>query len=69
MEVSTKVSDKTRPRHGDTFLSDAVHGPARKRVGYADGFRFGIGFMLANLTLGLLVAAIAWGIIAALHIS
>jgi hypothetical protein len=51
----------------DNFLADAV-APRQKGVSYLDGFRFGFGFFIALLLVGLIVAGISWGVIVALNI-
>ena len=67
MDVHSNSTVKTSKRQADTFLADAVRTPTGL-IGYRDGFRFGIGFMLANLLLVLVVGGLAWGIILALHL-
>jgi hypothetical protein len=65
--MNISKSSKSSSRSNDTFLADTVR-ESKGLIGYRDGFRFGIGFMLAHLTLGLLVGGLAWGIVTAFNI-
>jgi hypothetical protein len=47
----------------DNFLADAV-GPREMRMTYGDGFRFGLGMMMAVLLVTVVVGALAWAMIA-----
>ena len=38
MDVPTKTA-KTHKAHSDNFLSEAIHGPKIKHIGYADGLK------------------------------
>jgi hypothetical protein len=46
----------------DNFLADAV-GPRETRLTYSDGFRFGLGFMIAMLLVTLVLGGLAWAMI------
>jgi hypothetical protein len=55
----------------DSFLVDAIKPPSRdrtQRVSYLDGFRFGFGFFISGLLISIVLGAIAWGLVAALHL-
>jgi hypothetical protein len=53
----------------DSFLVDAIKPPRdRQRVSYLDGFRFGFGFFIAGLLISIVLGAIAWGVLASLHL-
>ena len=52
----------------DNFLADAIK-PQQKRLGYMDGFRFGFGFFISGLFITVVLAALAWGIMLALHLN
>jgi hypothetical protein len=66
--MSTVKNSKSSSRSSnDTFLADSVR-ESKGLIGYRDGFRFGVGFMLAHLTLGLLVGGLAWAIVTAFNI-
>jgi hypothetical protein len=54
----------TRP---DNFLAEAVKSKP-VRLSYFDGFRFGIGFFVANLLMLLILGALAWGVVLAFHL-
>jgi tetrahydromethanopterin S-methyltransferase subunit F len=53
-------------RH-DNFLSDITQ-PRKQRLGYFDGFRFGLGFFTAGLLIGLILSVLTTGIILLLHV-
>ena len=55
------------PRPRENFLADAV-GPRERKLTYLDGFRFGLGLVVAHLLILCLVAGLAWGLIMALHL-
>lgn len=46
----------------DNFLADAV-GPRTTRLSYGDGFRFGLGFMVAVLVVTAVLGGLAWAAI------
>jgi hypothetical protein len=52
----------------DNFLKDAVK-PERaakvRHITYGDGFRFGMGMMIAGLFVSVVVGGLAWALIAA----
>jgi hypothetical protein len=52
-----------KPEH-DHFLADLAE-PRKHRIslGYFDGFRFGLGFIMANLLTLVIVGALAWGVV------
>ena len=57
----------------DNFLSEAVRPPRHRRgadraLGYIDGFRFGIGFFIANLLMFLILGGLTWVLVLALHL-
>ncbi len=47
----------------DHFLAEAV-GPREFRVTYGDGFRFGMGILVAFLLVTLLLGGLTWAIVA-----
>jgi hypothetical protein len=51
----------------DTFLADAVK-PKPVRLSYFDGFRFGIGFFIANLLMLVILGGLTWALASALHL-
>ncbi len=51
----------------DNFLADAMTAK-RRRIGYVDGFRFGLGFFVAGLLLVFIVGGLAWAITVLGHI-
>ena len=51
----------------DNFLAD-VHKTKIKNLTYQDGLRFGLGFAVANLMILVVLGAVAWGIVYALHL-
>ena len=64
MDVQAKFKNPSSDRLTDNFLADVVR-PRTKHVSYGDGFRFGIGLMIAQLFIGLIVGGIAWALVAA----
>ncbi len=52
----------------DNFLADAIRPPRGQRLGYLDGFRFGLGFFIAGLFITLIVAGLGWAAIVLLHL-
>jgi hypothetical protein len=52
----------------DNFLADAVRPKTGSRLSYRDGFRFGVGFFIANLFLLLILGGMATGIVLAFHL-
>jgi hypothetical protein len=55
----------TKPH--DNFLAEAI-APRHKHISYQDGFRFGIGFFIAQLLTALILAGLTWGIIILFHL-
>lgn len=51
----------------DNFLADATRA-ARPKVGYVDGFRFGIGFFVAGLLMLLIVGGLTYAAITFGHL-
>jgi hypothetical protein len=51
----------------DNFLADTVNAK-RRRFGYVDGFRFGLGFFVAGLLLTVIVGGLAWALVAYGHV-
>ena len=49
----------------NNFLADAV-GSRDRNISYTDGFRFGLGFMLAVLFITLILGGLTWAAIALL---
>ena len=64
MEANYKNSRSSSPRTRDNFLADAIK-PRFKRLSYGDGFRFGIGFITAQLFAALIVGGLTWALIVA----
>ncbi len=64
MDARSKSKDTPTSRLSDNFLSDVVR-PRSKHISYSDGFRFGVGLMVAQLFIGLIVGGLAWAIVAA----
>ena len=54
------------PKLTKNFLDDEGEGPIK--FGYLEGFRFGLGFMLAWLAVMLIVGGLAWVIANLTHI-
>ncbi len=48
------------PSKHDTFLADVGRGARERRVSYWDGFRFGLGFITANLLVLVVLGALCW---------
>ena len=64
------MSTKDKEKH-DHFLADAIKPPKARpttRVGYLDGFRFGLGFFVANLLALVVLGGLTCAIIFALHL-
>lgn len=68
MDVRTKSKDRPSSRLSDNFLADVVR-PRTKHVSYGDGFRFGVGLIIAQLLVGLIVAGLAWAIVVAFKLN
>lgn len=51
----------------ENFLAQAV-GPRERKITYMDGFRFGLGFIVANLLILLILGGLTWGLILGLHL-
>ena len=47
------------PRQRENFLADAV-GSRERKLTYMDGFRFGLGFIIANLLVILVLGGLTW---------
>ena len=52
----------------DQFLADIARPHKVKNLTYQDGLRFGLGFAVGNLLILLMLGALTWGIIYALHL-
>lgn len=53
----------------EPFLADIARSKIKtKALTYQDGLRFGIGFAVGNLLILLVLGALTWGIILALHL-
>lgn len=61
MDVSTKSSKKSQSA-SDNFLFDAIK-TKPKHLSVGDGFRFGVGFVLGQLLVALVVGGLAWAIV------
>ena len=66
MDASISAADKSSKHR--SALAAANRPSAVRRLSYGDGFRFGVGFLLAHLALGLMVGGLAWGLVVALHL-
>ncbi len=52
----------------ENFLADAVS-PRGRQLTYADGFRFGLGFVVASLLVWLVLGGLTWAVILLLKLS
>jgi hypothetical protein len=53
----------------DNFLKDAIKPPRERHITYSDGFRFGMGIMMAWLFVAVVVGGIAWALVATLKLT
>jgi hypothetical protein len=60
------MATKDSPKQ-DNFLAD-VGRPKRPRLGYVDGFRFGLGFFVAGLLLIVIIGSGAWLLVTFAHV-
>jgi hypothetical protein len=56
------------PKH-DHFLADVARNNHNRRVSYWDGFRFGLGFITANLLVLVVLSGLTWLLAWALHLT